>query len=85
VTIKANYGCSNTGDMVYDTQVNAATCAKISIDDDKGKSHKSLTVTMDTSSCGEKSKSKKFLTTLEAAIKNTFTAHDYKIIKFIKQ
>jgi hypothetical protein len=83
VLIKSNYGCGHDEALIQDTQVNAASCAKITVKMvstlGKAGNHQSIRVEKDLSNCGEKAIDKSFLNTLDKAILNTFNANGFQV------
>lgn len=84
VTIKSNYGCGSG--MIHDTQINAATCAKVEAEEvdnpDGSYNQYTVAVTMDISGCGKKAADKNFVKALTQAIYNTLNSNGYQIVKF---
>jgi hypothetical protein len=77
VGIKSGYGCGAA--RVSHTQVNAATCAKINVDD-LVMASPDIVVRKDLTKCGAKAKDKKFVETLDQAIRNSYIANGYNNI-----
>jgi len=83
VSIKANYGCGHSGNMIVDAQVNAATCAVVTATEttnaDGSYNGTIVNVSLDVSGCGEKANNKYFVNTLIDAIYATYNQNGYQV------
>ena len=90
VTIKSNYGCGHTGNMIVEEQINAATCAVISSSNtvypDTNNTNWAIQtktdITVDLSKCGNKASDKAFVRALAEATYKTFNASGIQINKY---
>lgn len=77
VTIKANYGCGHTANMISDKQINAATCAVVTASFEGGLN---TNVTMDLSACGEKANNTYFRRALEEAVTKSMNVNGVQVM-----
>jgi hypothetical protein len=92
VIIKSNYGCGHSGSMIFDEQINAASCAVISANNtvypESGTNGTNWAIQATTdvrvslSDCGEKAKEDSFVRVVTEAIYKTFNENGIQINKF---
>lgn len=83
VTINAGYGCGGGEGPV---QINAATCARVHVEEPVGGASRgrSVRIRTDLSACSDKlSQSAKFREALRNAVTNTFSASGYSPVQFL--
>lgn len=86
VMIKTNYGCGHSGDMIGEAQVNAATCAVISANEennaDGSYNPRTVSIKVDLSKCGAKASNNNFVRAVENAVHNSFNANRYQVVRY---
>lgn len=85
VTIKSNYGCGHSSSMMLDTQVNAAICASISVEEvpskDGSYNNTKVKIKKDLSKCKLKAKEASFVNALNQAIRKTYIMNGYQVVE----
>ena len=90
VIIKSNYGCGSM--MVYDEQINAATCAAISpsntvypeIDNSNWEVQARTDIRVSLSACGDRANDEAFARAVTEAVYKTFNENGIQINKFVQ-
>jgi len=93
VIIKSNYGCGHIENMIFDEQINSASCAVISASNDeypeRGVNSSNWSVQSKTdvrvslSGCGDKSKDMAFVRAVTEAVYKTFNENGIQINRFV--
>ena len=86
VIIKSNYGCGHSGAMVFDQQINAATCVAVNANEvanaDGSYNPRTVSISVDMSNCESKALSDNFQRAVSNAIHKTLNLNGYQVTSY---